>query len=68
MNSLYDLRELHKKMEEISILRKQQVELGMQKKAENEQTLAQMKEKNSVLKKKIKARNEASEKAENTKS
>ena len=68
MNSLYDLRDLHKRMEELNILRKEQIDRGMQKKAENEQTLTQMKEKNVVLKKKIKARTDANEKAENTKS
>ena len=44
------------------------MDLGMQKKVEHEQALGQLKEKNGVLKKKIKARTEANEKAENTKS
>ena len=39
MNSIYDLRDLNKKMEEISLLRKQQIDRGMQKKNENEQVV-----------------------------
>ena len=68
MNSLYDLRELHKKMEELNILRKQQIDRGMSKKTENEQAVVQLREKNEVLKKKIKTRTEANTKAENAKS
>ena len=59
MNSLHDLRELHKKMEELSILRKEQIDKGMAKKAEGEQALNQLKDKNLLLKKKLKARTEA---------
>ena len=55
-------------MEEIIILRKQQVERGMQKKTENEQNVTQLREKNELLKRKIKARTDSNAKAENTKS
>ena len=68
MNSLHDLRELHKRMEELSILRKEQVDRGMAKKAEGEQALTQLKEKNIMLKKKLKVSVEANQKAENSRS
>lgn len=68
MTSLHDLRALHKAMEEIVRQRTNQVEKGKAQKAKNQESLDVLKQKNDVLKAKIKEQALAAEKAEkNTK-
>ena len=64
MDSLHDLRQLHKATEEIIRVRSQQVERGKQQKAKNQETLDALKQKNEVLKSKIKEQALAADQAE----
>lgn len=63
MSSLHDLRALHKANEELVRLRYQQVEKGKVQKAKNQETLDGLKQKNDVLKNKIKEQRLAAETA-----
>ena len=66
MQSLHNLRSLHKAMEDLTRLRHQQIQRGKAQKAANQQTLDALKEKNVILKKKINEQKVAQEKADNS--